>query len=234
MKSKQNDLWGIINVKGEVIIPFLYDAIGDFSSSRALVVKNKNCGFTDEKGKIVIPVIYPFQESLLSSALFKNGHVLLKQKTKSILLDSTGSKIFFSGYDEAGIPSEGLVPVKKNKKWGFVDLNGKLKIAGSFDEAAFFENGFAKIKIRKLTGIIDKSGNLIVPASFEELTVRYNYFQSKNHGKFGLISKDGMVILPAEYERLEFLNDKIISAHLGEKVLYINVVSGKTIWKEMD
>jgi len=42
LKAKQNDSWGIVIVHGRTVVPFVYDAIGDFSSDRALVVRIKN------------------------------------------------------------------------------------------------------------------------------------------------------------------------------------------------
>lgn len=234
LKAKQNDLWGIIDLKGDVITPFIYEAVGDFSNHRAMVVKNKKCGFIDEEGKLVIPISYPFQESYINTAYFRNGYTVLKQKVKSIVLDSSGIKISFPGYEDVGLPSSGLVPVKKNKKWGYADIHGKLKIFCTFDDASYFENGFAKTKEKRLTGVIDESGNIIVPPSYEDVTFKGSFFLVGKEGKFGLISRSGVVMLPAEYDRMEFLSDKIVSAHRDEKLLYINVQNGKIIWKEKD
>lgn len=234
LKAKQNDLWGIIDLKGDVITPFVYEAIGDYSCGRALVAKNKKCGFVDEQGKVIIPIAYPFQESLINSAFFRKGYVLLKQKTKSVLFDSSGVIVSFPGYENIGLPSEGLVPVKKNNKWGFADMNGKIKIACSFDDANYFENGFAKIKMKKLTGVVDASGSTVVAPAYEDITFKDNYFLTRNAGKLGLISRGGMVLLPAEYDRMEFLTDKIVSAHRDDRLLYVNALTGKIIWKEKE
>ena len=97
-----------------------------------------------------------------------------------------------------------------------------------------FENGFAKIKNKKLAGVIDKSGKIVVPVAYEDLQIKNNFFLTKNQGKLGLISSEGMVILYPEFDRIEFLSEKIASAHQHEKVLYVNVLSGKIIWKEID
>ncbi len=234
LKAKQNGNWGVVNMHGDVVASFVYDAIGDFGGSRALVVKNKKCGFIDEQGKVVIPVSYPFQESLMNTAAFKNGYVVLKQKMKSVLLDSLGAKISLAGYEDIGLPSEGMIPVKKNKKWGFADMNGKIKIACTYNDAGAFENGFAKIKIKKLIGVIDHTAKLLIPASYEDVTFKNDYFIVKSNGKSGLMSRDGASLLPCEFDRLEFLSDKIVSAVSNENLLYENLKTGKVIWKEKD
>jgi len=234
LKAKQNNLWGIIDLKGEVIAPFVYEAIGEYSDKRALVTRNKKCGFVDEQGKAVIPVTYPFQESYINNAVFRNGYVLLKQKSKSIVLDTAGEKISFPGYEDIGLPSEGLIPVKKNKKWGYAEMNGRIKISCSYDDAVFFENGYAKIKFNKNTGMIDKSGNVVVPFIYDDAVLKEGYFLVTKGEKIGLVSVHGQLILPAEYDRIEFLTDKIISAHQEEKLLYLNLQTAKIIWQEKD
>ncbi len=232
LKAKQNDLWGIIDTHGALIAPFIYDAIGDFSQGRSLVMKNKKCGFIDEQGKEIIAVIYPFQESFLTTAVFKNGFVALRQKLKAVILDSLGTKITLPGYENTGLPSGELIPVRKNKKWGFADMNGKLRIPCIYEDASSFENGYAKIKIKKLAGIIDESGKEIISPAYEDILFKNNFFVVRINGKSGLISKEGAVIFPCEYDRLEFLSDKIVSVSMNEHLVYKNVRSVKVIWEE--
>ncbi len=234
LKAKQDDHWGIINLHGDVIASFVFDAIGDFTANRALVAKNRKCGFVDGSGKIVIPLSYPFSESLINTANFKNGYALLKKKVKSILLDSLGTKISLSGFEDIGLPSEGLVPVKKNKKWGFADLKGKIKILCNYNQVSPFENGYAKIKSNKLTGIIDVSGKTVFPAMYEDIAITTNYFICKSGGRSGLISKDGAIVLPAEYDHIEFLSAKIVSATTDNNMLYYSLQIEKVIWKEKE
>ena len=233
LKARQDDHWGIINIHGDVIVPFVYEAIGDFNDHRALVSKNKKCGFVDESGVVIIPLAFSFQESLLNTAVFKDGYVVVKQKNKSILLDSFGNKINFPGFEDIGLPSEGILPVRKNKKWGFADLKGKLKIGCIYDQVNPFQNGFAKVKLKKMTGIIDSSGNIVIAPAFEDIQEQNNYFITRSEGRTGLISKEGLTILSPENDRIEFLSDKIASAS-GDKLLYVNLQSGKVIWKSKE
>jgi hypothetical protein len=197
-------------------------------------VKNKKCGFIDENGKSVIPINYPFQESLISNTYFKNGYVVLKQKTKSVLLDSLGTKISFSGFEDLGLPSEGIIPVKKNKKWGFSDMKGKLKIPCSYSKAGSFENGFAKVKLNKSAGVIDSAGRIIVPFIYEDVIEENKYFLASREGKTALISKEGSQLLAPDYERIEFLSDKIVSATDDKNILYLNLLTGKIIWEQKE
>jgi hypothetical protein len=137
-------------------------------------------------------------------------------------------------YENIGLPSEGLVPVMKNKKWGFADMNGKLRIGCSYAAAGSFVNGFSKIKARNLSGMINRAGVLVVPPEYEDIQMKNNLFVVTNNGKTGLISSGGATLLPCLYNKLEFISDKIISATLNDNLLYLNFQTGKIIWKAQE
>lgn len=223
--------WGIINGMGEVVVPISYTWIADFSEGKALLVKNGKCGFISMDGKIIIPLNFIYSENLLNTGFFKNNYVLLKQKNKSLLLDSTGTKLLSTGYEDVGMISEGLIPVRKNKKWGYSSISGKLIIPCKFQEASPFENGLAKIVIKNQVGIIDTTGKSIIPPIFEDIQIKPNCFITKEHGLYGLQSLAGVMLLPRDYDKINLLTQKTAEAIKGENKTYINFISGKIILK---
>ena len=50
--------YGVVNSKGQVIVPFEYDYISSYNQGLAIVAKNKKKGLVDVNGKMVIPVMY--------------------------------------------------------------------------------------------------------------------------------------------------------------------------------
>lgn len=88
--------WGYINEKGEMIVEPQFRDAEVFSDGRA-PVKEKDWGFIDTSGKLVIPMEY----------------------------DITAGLAFLSGNNEKGFIN-GLTRVKTKKGWGFLDKNGKL------------------------------------------------------------------------------------------------------------
>jgi hypothetical protein len=236
LKAKKEGRWGILNSYEAIILPFEYDAIGDLHENRILIAKNKKLGFADEKGKIIIPLTFPFTENMLTIAKFKNGHAVLFQKNKPILIDSVGAKIPMPLFEDMGSYSEGLIPVRKNKKWGYADINGKIKIQYKYEWAAAFENGFAKVRLKTGTGVIDNTGKMIIDAAYADIELKNDYFIVKTKGeKLGLLSRDGqMLLMPSSgYDRIDFLSEKIVVAYTGESKTYFNTASGKIIWSEL-
>jgi len=235
LKAKQNSRWGVFNTSGEIILPFAFDAIGEMHENRCLVARNKKYGFIDATGKIIVPLNYSYSENLVTTAKFRNGYAVLSLKGKSILVDSMGTKISMTGFDDFGFFSEGLIPVRKNKKWGFADINGKIKIACKYEYANAFENDFAKVRLKTGTGIIDNTGKLIIPATYDDVDFSNGYFIIKSKaGKLGLMNKQGQLLLQPDegYDRIDFLSEIIVAAFIGESRTYFNLSSGKIIFKE--
>jgi hypothetical protein len=235
LKAKLNGKWGIVNVSGETILPFEYDAIGEMHENRILLAKNKKLGFADASGKTVIPLSFPYSENMLTTAKFREGHAVLFQKTKTILIDTSGTKIPFPSFEDIGIFSEGFIPFRKNKKWGYADLNGKIKIQNKYESVSAFENGFAKVSAKTGVGLINKNAEFIVDPLFADIYFKSDYIIVKSRlEKEGVLSKDGhFLILPSEgYDRIEFLSPGIAAAYMGEKRTYYSLPSGKVIWRE--
>lgn len=59
-QDKETKKWGIINIRGDTIIPIIYDGISDFQDSLAKVKDRtiKKSGFINMKGDTIIPIIY--------------------------------------------------------------------------------------------------------------------------------------------------------------------------------
>ena len=101
--------WGYINEKGEMVIEPQYRDAEIFSDGMA-PVKNKDWGFIDTSGKLVIAMDY----------------------------DITAGFAFLSGKNEKGFIN-GLARVKSKKGWGFLDKTGQLLADTWFEDAEPFE-----------------------------------------------------------------------------------------------
>jgi hypothetical protein len=228
--QNEDDAWGIVNVQGQIILPFLYDAIGDFSEHRALVVKGEKCGYINESGEIIIPVNFRYTSIMLTQAKFMDGYALMKQKLKSILIDTTGKPVTFPGVLDYGRPSSGLIPVKKNKRWGYADLSGKIVIQPLFESAEPFSNGYATIHMNKMAGLIDSTGTIFIQPLYEDVIAMEKVFLIKSNGKFGLLSLSGILLVPCQYDKIEFLSPSVAKPINSTGYCYVNLNTGKIIW----
>jgi len=125
--------YGFIDNKGNIIIPFKYNRLGDFSEGMAAVSTGTffddggygtyegKWGFIDKKGSVVVPLIYDyignFSEGL--AAVCVGGEV---------------------GYHHPNIGSNG-------GKWGFIDKKGNVVVPLQFDDVSVFKEGMAAVRV---------------------------------------------------------------------------------------
>ncbi|KUF38283.1 hypothetical protein AS361_08555 [Myroides marinus] len=58
---EENEKWGIKKLDGEIILPTIYDGIGEFEESGlAYIILNDKCGLIDKTGKIVLEPVWDY------------------------------------------------------------------------------------------------------------------------------------------------------------------------------
>lgn len=79
--------YGCINIKGETVMPCIYDRM--YSGEGKLAVMKDGKGyFTDTKGKVLFPEVYQDVYG------FKDGVALVKQNGNWLYIDKTGKRLF--------------------------------------------------------------------------------------------------------------------------------------------
>ena len=229
LKASNNDKWGVIDLKGNNVTSFIYDAIGEYKDGLSLVAANGKYGFINAAGEERIPVKYQYVPSLLNTGNFFKGHVILHLKNKLLLADTTGTIVSFPGVEQYGLPSEGLIPVMKNKKWGFSDLNGKLKIQPKFDNVESFKNGFSVVKSKGLYGVIDTTGSFVIQPIYDNVIPKDEYFVVIKEGKSGALSKNSSLILPCAYKSIDMIGNKILRGRNEIRLIYVEL-NGRIIY----
>ena len=191
-----------------------YDEAGIFTFGRAPVSKNKKWGFIDEKGNLVVPMLYDSVEYFNH-----NGLSAVKRNGKAGFIDKYGKEIIPVIYEMVkGEQLDDIVIVRKNYKWAFFNNFGKqltdflytdVQRAWKGDDTTFFANGPASVKFSGKYSFLDKNlrsafGNL----SFDSATS----FDSNrnaivmNNGKYGILRNDGNFVIPIQYTAIENYN----------------------------
>lgn len=179
---------GLINRKGETIIPIKYLAISEFTNGIA-IIKNKKekFGLVDDQGNILTPIVY--------DRIYEERFDLLRQHIEKM--------------DEE-VLSNGLLPAKKQindkSKWGVIDLNGNVIIPFLYDYMGLFTQDVALVgeyydgnKIK--WGIINKKGTLVLPVTYNGLgNFQYGASYTYINNKAGFINLKGEKISEFKYD----------------------------------
>lgn len=193
---KGNNLFGVVNERGDTIVPFLYNEITFLEGSNEsvfLVTKtNPKYGVVSSKGNeltnVVFKEIRPYSENFAAVRHpdFEGWN----------LINRKGEMVLATYYQRMNEFSEGLLAVRQKNKWGFIDSLGNVIIDFQYEQAGNFKNGLCYVKKFKEPGYvyIDKNQAVVL----ERFDRTYDFDRglacvSKN-GKLRLIDKTGKIL----------------------------------------
>lgn len=181
--------WGFINLKGEEIIPVIYDAVSDFESydevySHTIVNMTdtinyvEKYGVYDEHGKLIIPVKYykitASDNGFMVAYEGKDDGDYNLTDAKYGVIDSLGRERVPPIYDEMFGIKEGFC-VGVGGKYGVINADGKELIPPTYLYNFDFNDGLAKVALMKEEngsnvvkyGFVDIKGNVRIPFIYQ-------------------------------------------------------------------
>ena len=215
--KNNEDKWGYINSKGEIIIDFIYNYAGFFTDGIAVVSLNNQYGLIDLDANSVIKPQYDyignFSEGLAHIVQHDAGTI----RHGFIYKDGVA---FYNDYfnNNTGDFHDGLAVFEKDFNFGYVDTNGNIVIQPEYFMAYDFSEGLAAVANENdKHGFIDKNGNLVIPFMFEHNIDGTYLYQGFSNGlaavciddKFGYINTDGDFVIEPKFYFAGRFNDGI-------------------------
>lgn len=222
---RKGNLWGVINVMGELIIPYKWKDVRlsqvTFPEGLCAVQDNYDLwGFINTKGEVVLPCQWKECRD------FRNGECAVKDdKNQWSYIDKKGNFIHVSKWKEIGEWDEenGLLSVQdENGLWGFADKDDCLLIPCQWKETHLFEKTEETAGIQYvcwvmnqegLWGCIDKRGEVVIAYSWTDCC----YFSEGlcgvkgDNGRWGAIDVHGNLVVPTKWDNEPlFLNGEAI------------------------
>jgi antitoxin component YwqK of YwqJK toxin-antitoxin module len=197
----QNDKYGFINSKGDLIIPCVYDEVygGDFDQwfdyGIVSLRKNKLWGALDSTGKVVVPFIY---DTL--SSFFNHCIAIVAKNSKHGCVNCKGELIVPCIYDKIWYLSEGIRQVKYNGKIGYQDSSGKQIIECKYSNGSSCGEGLIPVQKGTKWGYINKLDSVIIPFMYDAASsFKEGLAGVSLKGKEGFIDRSNKVIIPFIY-----------------------------------
>ena len=137
---KSNEKRGFINRQGKEIVSTSFDEVMPFADDMSVVRKDKKWGAISRDGKNDISPRY------LAMRSFGEGVAAVYIGSGWQIIDKSGRTVkeLPAEVTDAGVMSEGLLPVCIGGKWGYVNKEGTVVIAPNFGHAGSFTD---KLKI---------------------------------------------------------------------------------------
>ena len=122
LQQKDSGKWGLVDYKGDLIAPFIYDDIGGFVEGEGEYIHmiiNGKCGLLDCLGNIVVE---PISDDVVS---FYEGLAIIKQDKKFGYADSSGKIVIPIIYDNATNFNFGKAEVQLNGETFYINRKGE-------------------------------------------------------------------------------------------------------------
>lgn len=214
VKAAIDDLYGVIDVQGKVIVPLEYDYVGRMSEDIIVVRKDGMYGCFDKTGKQVVPMEY---EEIREYA---GGMARIRFIGKFGFIDKKGEFLVAPFSDEVENFKEDCCLVTIRNKVGFVTLQGDWIAAPMYDAGGSFSGGYAYLSQAGKYGFIDKTGEFVIPMKYSnarDFNPVYGLACVAENGMWGVIDVRGNYVVPAAYDNVVVTADGYICAEKNGK-----------------
>lgn len=236
--------YGIINSKGEIVVPCIYPKIEhprrEYQGfyDEFYIYKNGKIGLLNREAKPITDITYTSFESDYS---YDNGNYytlfVARKHNKCGLIGANGEIILPIEYDEIGkFESNDCAIAKKNGLYGIINNMGKVQIPFEYSSITTYHLDENYVVEKKGKYGIIKKGLLdtIVPLDYDDLEVccyDETHFIVKKKRKYGIIDKNLKIIVPFEYDKISNWVEYGPKEHFVEKNGKEGLISrdGKTV-----
>jgi hypothetical protein len=216
--------YGFVNLKGDTVIPFLYDeTIMGFNNVLSDVTLNDSCGYINKQGKIVVAFIYetcyPFMSNYAQVETFDGDEFLIDKKGKKYDEDDVNEK------HRLWVPRE-VYPGSFTTSTGQGRINIKgdtivppiFKVTGNLSDRMYI----VQDKSNKWGAYNDK-GQFTVKCKFDEIWHFSEGLANFNlNGKWGFVDKKGQIIIEPIFEYASQFTNGLAYAEINGKSGFIN------------
>lgn len=247
---------GFINPAGETVIPFRYHALEDFSEEGyAWANINFMEGIIDRDGNEVIPFLFhdigsSFEEGWLGISTAEYLVTYGEPKTSKTKYNTLLNEIpggFYLAYNSQKCNfinakreillsewAENVIYFKEKRAWAvyknrydLIDTQGTILHQSRYQDAGQFHQGLASVKKNGKYGFIDPYGQMMITPEFSEVNdFNYDYTPAKRKGKWGLINREGQTVIDFKYEYMNYKSDNFIKVKQGSQYSIINIHGG--------
>ena len=232
-------LWGCIDRKCELVIPYQWANIDGFTNGQAIVERLHQ----GDDG-----VVYPESDSLV---IDRQGNILPSPVPgrcgRNSYIHENGTISLWYDDDPDTI---NLEPVSNGARYGFKNATGDLAIPCVYDEVDYFrrEEGLCTVRVGKLWGVIDHTGEMVIEPQFlsplffsEGLAMAKVKVPVVESGKRKLVTRYGFVDTRGEWaiepqftavpDDPPSFQDGLALVNVGKARAYVNH-AGLIVWKE--
>ncbi len=158
---KIHQKWGLMNSKGEIVRPPVYDAISEFKSwGMAVMQREGGVGLLSPDGKEIIPPLYQ-DIKVLHPQL-----ISVMQDDQWMVVDLQGKTVLEPGFRQLAMYGDYLA-YEKDGHWGLIHTDGKTIAPPEYDFISPAPFGYFFTERENLQGLINAEGRELLKPEWE-------------------------------------------------------------------
>lgn len=231
--------WGIIDLKGEVKVPFQYDEIEGIAN--AYIVKQKDLkGIISKEGKTLLPNRYTAIDRFKNSISKYTSYYLISDNSRKGIWDAKVQTLSIPAqYDAILDVCEGNFIVTSNNKYGVINAKNTslLPIEYGFLKFLSLQNSKQPLlaMVKGKYGLIDLSQKKLVAFQYDDIqSISGGCYKVCNGGKCHVIDATGRIITKEAYDHIGVFVDGEASVFRGKEMTTINARGDRSDWVPSD
>lgn len=229
---KDKEKYGAINDKGQVVIPFVYNKLGDFKNGFAYY-------FTSYFG-----LLNKNNQQLNAQWDWVSGvdtnHIIIVSKDKKFgLINSSEQLVLTPQFDYIAVCKNGLYLIVKDNKYGFFDILDKCFVTeidfnyNSMYDANYYTNGkYFKLVRDNDISLIDANGRFSIPFGMYTnlFFAKCDLIRIQKNNKYGFVDRKLKSVTSIEYIQATDFEDNLAIVRT-EKASRIITTQGKSVYE---
>lgn len=220
---KENEFYGVKDLKGNLVIPFEYKFLDSFSNGIIVGVnKNNQLVYLTKENKPLTDGDYQYIFK------FDNNRGITIIDDKYGMIDEKGNIILENKYNKIFHIKENIYAIQNEKTFGLVNGDGKNLTEEQYESIGEISEKSIPIKKDGKYGLINLEGKIIVPAMYEEIGKPQNNMTivlDSKELKYGVINLKNEYVIKPNYLYIKQRNNNyfIYGNENGEEgILYKN------------
>lgn len=219
--------WGVINKKGEFVIPAEFSRIERISANGQDYFKTfdrrPRYGYLDTNGLVTLR---PQYGQVLEH---HDGVMSVKESGRWRHVSSTGTPLYENSYENIQPFQHGILPVKQNNEWMILKKDGT-RFPGVFDRVETAGVNTVWVKVDGYYRLLNSMGKVLSKKKYSNvsLTANGNSIVQVN-GKYGYINSRGKFILKPQFDQFEAFNEDGYAVVMQDRRFGLIDLDGNTV-----
>lgn len=234
--AKQNGLYGALNSRAEVVIPFTYRKLGTFKNGYAYYTSDKTYGLVSTSNQ-TLQARWDW-----ISEIDTNNLLIIKKNERFGLMDLHETILLPTDFDYISHCLHDIYLVVKNGLYGFYSATGRCYITDiAYDYNKAFDNTYYtngkqfKLIDENDVALMDANGRISIPFGTyaDVFFAKDDVIRIQKGKKYGYVDRKLKPVTPAEFDKASDFDNQVAIVSKSGTVMMISR-SGKTVFSLKD